>query len=84
MIDRTEQIRQVLMDSSDLTERDMESMTNDSNIRDFGIDSLSLVEAIIELEHMFNIEIDNSGPWMEEAELTVNGINKMINEKLHG
>ena len=84
MIDYTKEIKDILRYSSDLTEEEMSQVTNDTNIASLGIDSLSLVEAIIEMEKKFKIDIDINGSWMEEVDLNVNQINKMIHEKLHG
>jgi len=84
MIDYTSKIRGILKDSSDLTEEQMNEVSLDTNIAKLGIDSLSLVEAIIEMEKHFKIDIELSGPWMDETDITINEINKMINEKLHG
>ena len=83
MKDYTNIIREVLKDASGLTDADMTSMTNDKNISDFGIDSLSLVEAVIGLESEFGIDIDVSGA-RDTAGLTVNDLNTIINEKLDG
>lgn len=84
MIDYTQEIKDILRDSSDLTKEEMDAVSNDTNIASLGIDSLALIEAIIEMERKFNIEIDIHGSWMEEVDVTVNQINKMINEKLNG
>lgn len=84
MIDYTKEIKDILRYSSDLTEEEMSQVTNDTNIASLGIDSLSLVEAIIEMEKKFKIDIDINGSWMEEVDLNVNQINNMIHEKLHG
>lgn len=83
MKDYTNIIREVLKDASGLTDTDMASMTNDKNISDFGIDSLSLVEAVIGLESEFGIDIDVSGA-RDTSGLTVNDLNAIINEKLDG
>jgi acyl carrier protein len=84
MIDYTEEIKSVLRLSSDLTEEEMSKVTGDTNIASLGIDSLSLVEAVIELEKKFKIDIELDGPWMDELVLTINGLNEMINGKLNG
>ena len=84
MIDYTKEIREILKYCSDLPESEMDSVSDDENIGNLGIDSLALVEAIIEIEKKFDIEIDIHGSWMEEVDLNINQINKMINEKLHG
>lgn len=84
MTDYTNEIKKILRDSSDFTEEEMEAVTNDTNIASLGIDSLSLVEAIIELEKRFKIDIELNGAWMEEVDLSINKINEMINEKLNG
>lgn len=84
MIDYTKEIREILKYCSDLPESKMDSVSDDENIGNLGIDSLALVEAIIEIEKKFDIEIDIHGSWMEEVDLNINQINKMINEKLHG
>ena len=84
MIDYTNEIRSALIYSSDFTEEEMAKVSPDANIADLGIDSLSLVEAIIDIEKKFKVDIELSGPWMDEADISSNQINKMINEKLHG
>lgn len=84
MIDYTNEIKSVLRNSSDLTEEEMAAVSNDTNIASLGIDSLSLVEAIIELETKFKVDIELGGAWMDEADITVNQINKIINEKING
>lgn len=84
MVDYTEEIKSILRDSSDLTKEQMAAVDNDVNIASLGIDSLSLVEAIIELERKFKVDIELGGAWMDEAEVTVNEINRMINTKLNG
>lgn len=82
MVDYTNEIKSILRDSSDLSEEEMAAVGNDVNIASLGIDSLSLVEAIIELEKRFKIDIEIGGAWMEDAVVTINEINKLINEKL--
>jgi acyl carrier protein len=84
MIDYTNEIKSILRSSSDLTEEQMAAVSNDTDIASLGIDSLSLVEAIIEIEKKFKVDIELSGPWMDEVDISVNQINKMICEKLHG
>lgn len=84
MIDYTKEIKIILRESSDLTENEMNSVNNDANLADIGIDSLSLIEAIFELEKKFNIEIELSALDGDEIIFTINGINKLVNEKLHG
>ena len=84
MIDYTEEIKNVISEASDLTVEQLKTITNDTNIANLGIDSLSLVEIIIELEKKFNVEIELGGAWMEEAEVTIDEINRIINEKLNG
>lgn len=84
MIDYTKEIKSILRDSSDLTVEEMDKVSNDTNIASLGIDSLSLVEAIIEMEKKFNIDIEIHGSWMEEVDLNIDTINKMINEKING
>lgn len=84
MIDYTNEIKSILRDSSDLTVEQMAVVDNDTNIAGLGIDSLSLVEAIIELERKFKVDIELGGAWMDEADITVNEINRMINEKING
>ena len=83
MKDYTSIIREVLKEAGDLTDADMASMTNDKNISDFGIDSLSLVEAVIGLESEFGTDIDVSGA-RDTSGITVNDLNAIINEKLDG
>lgn len=84
MVDYTEDIKRVIGNASDLSEDEMTKISNDANIASMGLDSLSLVEAIIELENKFKIEIELGGAWMEESVVTINEINKIINEKLNG
>lgn len=84
MVDYTEEIKSILRDSSDLTVEEMAAVDNDVNIASLGIDSLSLVEAIIELERKFKVDIELGGAWMDEANITVNEINRMINAQLNG
>ena len=84
MIDYTNEIRNIMKDSSDLTEEQMSAVTNDTNIADLGIDSLSLVEVIIELERVFKIDIEIGGVWTDQTNITINEINRVINEKLNG
>lgn len=84
MVDYTAEIKSILKDSSDMSAEEMDAVSNDTNVAGLGIDSLSLVEAIIEMEKKFKVDIELNGPWMDEANITINDINKMINEKLHG
>lgn len=84
MIDYTSEIKSIIRNSSDLTEEQMDAVGRDVNIADLGIDSLSLVEAVIELEKKFKVDIELGGAWMEELSITIDDINKMINEKLNG
>ena len=84
MVDYTNEIKSILRISSDLTEEQMAAVSNDVNIASLGIDSLSLVEAIIEMEKKFKVDIELAGPWMDDADISINQINKMISEKLHG
>ena len=84
MVDYTNEIKSILKDSSDLTTEQMAAVDNDVNIASLGIDSLSLVEAIIELERKFKVDIELGGAWMDEANVTVNEINRMINAQLNG
>ncbi|TDD77104.1 phosphopantetheine-binding protein [Flavobacterium caseinilyticum] len=58
-------IKQVIADKTDV---DLEKVTEDSNLQDhLGIDSLDIVEIIIELEEMFKCTIPD-----EDYEHTVN------------
>jgi acyl carrier protein len=82
MVDYTSEIKSILRNSSDLTLEQMDAVANDTNIASLGIDSLSLVEAIIEMEKKFKLDIELGGPWMDEANISINDINKMINEKI--
>lgn len=83
MIDYTNEIKSILRESSDLTEEEMAAVSNDANLADLGIDSLSLIEAVIGIERKFNIDIEINGNYMDEANISVNTINKMINEKVN-
>jgi len=83
MTDYIDEIKEVLRLSSDLTEEQMAQISNDTNMTEIGLDSLSLVEAVIELESRFKIQIDLHEDWMEDEVITINGLNKMINEKLN-
>lgn len=84
MIDYTNEIKSILRESTDFTVEEMADVSNDANIADLGIDSLSLIEAVIEIERKFKIDIDIGGNYMDEAVISINDINKMINEKLNG
>lgn len=82
MIDYTTEIKSILRESTDFTVDEMAAISNDANIAGLGIDSLSLIEAVIEIERKFKIDIEIGGAYMDEADLSINDINKMINEKL--
>jgi len=84
MIDYTEQIKKIISECSDLSEEQMSSISADTNISELGLDSLDLVEAVIAVEREFDCYIEISGNWMEDAQITINSLNKILNEKLHG
>lgn len=84
MIDYTNEIKSILRESTDFTVDEMAAVSNDENIAALGIDSLSLIEAVIEIERKFKIDIEIGGAYMDEAVISINDINKMINEKLNG
>lgn len=87
MIDYTNDIRDVIKESSDLKPDELSKMTNDSSITELGIDSLSLVEVMITLEKKYNIEInpeDVGGDLRNQnMDLTINELNTIINKKLN-
>jgi acyl carrier protein len=84
MTDYIKVIKDILQESTNLTDAEMDKITSDANIADLGMDSLDLVEAILALEKEFGIDIEISGDWMEDAVITIDGLNKIINEKLNG
>jgi len=84
MTDYIKVIKDILQESTNLTDAEMDKITSDANIANLGMDSLDLVEAILALEKEFGIDIEISGDWMEDAVITIDGLNKIINEKLNG
>jgi len=84
MTDYIKVIKDILQESTNLTDAEMDKITSDANIAVLGMDSLDLVEAILALEKEFGIDIEISGDWMEDAVITIDGLNKIINEKLNG
>lgn len=61
-----------------------DTISNDTNLADAGLDSLEIVEALLILENKFGVFINIEGDWMEDLVLTVDDLNRKINEKLHG
>jgi len=84
MIDYTSDIKEILRLNTDVTEEQLNSLTFDTNINSLGIDSLELVESIIEIEKKFHIDIEIGGAWMEELIVTIGDLNKTINEQVNG
>lgn len=84
MVDYRDDIRNVIKSCSDLTLEQIIELGDDINVTKLGLDSLALVEAIIEIEKKFNIVIELGGAWMEELEITVNVLNTILNEKING
>lgn len=82
MIDYTKDIKNSLLESSDLTEDEINVLSNDTNITSLGVDSLSLVEMIISLEDKFKVEIDLGGAWETHTAVTINDINEILNKAL--
>lgn len=83
MTDYTKVIKTILQESTNLSDSEMDKITSDANIASLGMDSLDLVEAVLALEKEFGVDIEISGDWMEDAVITIENLNKIINEKLN-
>ena len=83
MTDYTKVIKTILQESTNLSDSEMDKITSDANIASLGMDSLDLVEAVLALEKEFGVDIEISGDWMEDAIITIENLNKIINEKLN-
>lgn len=51
-----EKIKEIV---SDFSKIDKEKITEDTNIADLGVDSLTMLKIIMELEHVFNIHFED-------------------------
>ncbi|MGM9646252.1 MAG: acyl carrier protein [Eubacteriales bacterium] len=51
-----EKIKEIV---SDFSKVDKEKITEDTNIADLGVDSLTMLKIIMELEHVFNIHFED-------------------------
>jgi acyl carrier protein len=86
MIDHTETIKRIIGECSDLCKEEIDTITAEDNLNAFDIDSLSLVEIIFMLEKEFSIDIDvgdidGSTDKLQKSKLTLDVLNKVINEK---
>jgi acyl carrier protein len=89
MIDYKSEIRELIKESTSMSKAEIDAISDDANINELGIDSLELVEIVFLIEGKYNIEIDISDMdglgvvHTEKAVLTIDLINRIINEKLN-
>lgn len=87
MKDFKNEIKEIVQECSDITAAELERLSEDSNLKDFGIDSLSLVEVIYMIEDKYNIvidpeDIDDVVKPFHNMSISINVLNEILNKKI--